>query len=119
MEFRIILGAVLVLGAAAGWFIAAGPSLMLGSIKDDYVKAVEEGGIDMTKCKERQKTLLDPSGGMQQCVQEVFIEVQKQITEIENAERDASSWNSEPRAEEPSYDWSHEAPPAEEPSSGE
>jgi hypothetical protein len=119
MMFRIVLGAVLVLGAGVGWFVAAAPSIMLGSIKDDYVKAVEEGGIDMSKCKARQKTLLDPSGGMQQCVQDVFVEVQKQITEIEDADREARSWNSEPRAEEPSYDWSHEAPPAEEPSSDE
>jgi hypothetical protein len=114
MMFRIVLGAVLVLGAGVGWFVAAAPSIMLGSIKDDYVKAVEEGGIDMSKCKARQKTILDPSGGMQQCVQDVFTEVQKQITEIEDVEL-----NSEPRAEEPSYDWSSEAPPAEESSSDE
>lgn len=115
MLFRVVLGAVLVLGAGLGWFIAAAPSIMLGSIKDDYVKAVEDGGIDMSKCKARQKTLLDPSGGMQQCVQDVFTEVQKQIVEIEEAE----SWNSEPRAEEPSYDWPSEAPSAEEPSNDE
>jgi hypothetical protein len=108
------MGAVLVLGSVLGWFIAAAPSITLGSIKDDYVTAVEQSGIDMTKCKARRKTLLDPSGGMQQCVQEVFTEVQKQVDEIDNYEAD-SRWN-----EAPSNDWSSEAAPsdssAEEPS---
>jgi hypothetical protein len=107
MMFRIIFGAVLFLGGVTGWFLAAAPGAIMGSMKDDYVKAMEEGGIDMTKCKARQKSILDPSGGMAQCAQDVFVEVERQIREAEEYEADS-------RAEEPSYDYSTEAPPAEE-----
>jgi hypothetical protein len=100
MMFRIVLGVVLVIGAAAGWLIAAGPSIMLGSMKDDYVAAAEAGGIDMSECKARKKTLLDPSGGMAMCAQDVYREVQRQVDEIENTDVESN--------------WSDEAPPADE-----
>lgn len=104
--FRIVVGAVLVIGAAVGWFVAAGPSIMLGSMKDDYVAAAEAGGIDMSKCKARQTSLLDPSGGMAMCAQDVFRDVERQLREIEESEANAPSWD-----DAPSYDESAEAPP--------
>jgi hypothetical protein len=100
MMFRIVLGVVLVLGASAGWFIAAGPSIVLGSIKDDYVAGAEAAGIDMSECKARQKTLIDPSGGMAMCAQDVYREVQRQVTEIENVDVESSSSDEAPPADE-------------------
>lgn len=113
MMFRIILGGVIVIGAALGYLMAAGPSIVLGSIKDDYVAAVEAGGIDMTKCKARQKTVFDPSGGMQQCVQEVFTGIQDQISEIERSEPSEEAPSYDAPAEAPSYDESVEEPSSE------
>jgi hypothetical protein len=104
MMFRIVLGAVVVTGAALGWFVAAGPSIVLGSIKDDYVTGAERAGIDMSRCKARQKTLLDPSGGMQTCVQDVYRAVQDQVTEIENVDLESSSSHEAPPTEEPSFE---------------
>jgi len=100
MMFRVVLGAVLTIGAAFGWFMAAAPSIMLGSIKDDYVAAAEAGGIDMSECKARSKTILDPSGGMALCAQDVYREVQRQVDEIENAEADTSTSDEAPPADE-------------------
>jgi hypothetical protein len=100
MMFRIVLGAVLVVGAAGGWFIAAGPSIVLGSIKDDYVAGAESAGIDMSECKARQKTILDPSGGMAMCAQDVYREVQRQVSEIENADSESTSSDEAPLADE-------------------
>lgn len=79
--FRITLGVVLVVGAALGWLVAAGPSIVLGSIKEDYVAGAEAGGIDMSECKARQKTILDPSGGMAMCAQDVYRGIQSQLDE--------------------------------------
>lgn len=104
MMFRIVLGAVVVIGGALGWFVAAGPSIVLGSIKDDYVAGAEAAGIDMSECKARQKTLLDPSGGMSTCVQDVYRDVQRQISEIENIDIESSSSNEAPPTEEPSFE---------------
>jgi hypothetical protein len=100
MMFRIVLGAVLVIGAAAGWLVAAGPSIVLGSIKDEYVAGAEASGIDMSECKARQKTILDPSGGMAMCAQDVYREVQRQVVEIENADSESSASDEAPPADE-------------------
>jgi hypothetical protein len=100
MMFRVILGAVLVIGAALGWIVAAGPSIMLGAMKDDYVAAAEAGGIDMSECKARSKTILDPSGGMAMCAQDVYREVQRQVDEIENTDVESNSSDEAPPADE-------------------
>lgn len=109
MLFRVAIGVVLTLGAVIGWVIAAGPSMMLGSIKDDYVATAEESGLDMSECKARHKTLLDPSGGMSQCVNDVYRGMQKQIDEIDNAEQNSASSDSQDAPqEEPPADASSE-----------
>jgi hypothetical protein len=102
--FRISLGAVLVIGAAAGWLVAAGPSIVLGSIKDEYLAGAEAAGIDMSECKARSKTILDPSGGMAMCAQDVYRGVQRQVDEIENAESESTSSDEAPPADDSSSD---------------
>src|SRR5262245_51879942 len=91
MSFRTLLIGAILFGLAIGWFMAAGPSLFLGFFKDDLVKAYEAGGLDMTDCKARPRTLMDPGGGTADCAQDVYRQMRRQIEDMEQRAAEAEA----------------------------
>jgi hypothetical protein len=84
MLFRALLGGVSAIGLVVGWILASGgQGFVLGMHKDEFARAAEEGGLDVSACKER--SVFNPSGGMEKCVQGVYRDMERQIDEI-NAE---------------------------------
>lgn len=90
MLFRSFLIGVLVTGAALGWIMAAGPSFTLGLVKDDLVNAYEKAGVDVSDCKKSQRTLIDPGGGMPECLEGSFRDIQRQLEGADGAEEQPS-----------------------------
>ena len=108
MMFRAFVFGVAIVGAALGWIMAAGPSFTLGLVKDDLVGAYEKAGIDMSKCKARSRTPIDPGGGVQQCAEDAFRDIEKKLRA---GTHDGPSFSVH---QAPSYDAPVEAPLADE-----
>jgi hypothetical protein len=94
MEASMLLRS-LFLGAAAlglGLFVMslAAPGFFVGLVKDDFVGAYENAGLDVSDCKKRRRTLFDPSGGMPDCLQGTF-------RDLANKMNDASDEDFDPR----------------------
>lgn len=68
-------------GSGIGWIMAAGPSVVLGFYKDTFVEAYERAGLDMSECKSARRSLLNPSGGMPQCLQAPMTDLMRRINE--------------------------------------
>lgn len=108
MLFRAFVFGVVIVGAALGWIMAAGPSFTLGLVKDDLVGAYEKAGVDMSQCKARWRTPVDPGGGVQQCTEEAFRDIEKKLRA---GKGDGPSFSVR---EAPYYDAPAEAPSADE-----
>jgi hypothetical protein len=103
MEFRTLFFGVSLLGAVGGWFVAATPSLMFGQMKRDYIAGAESAGYDMSKCKARGPSPLDPTG-MGFCAQDIYQQTQEQMRQLDE-DSDSPSLGEDP----PSYDESTSA----------
>ncbi len=102
MLFRGLLIACLLTGAVGGYALAVGPSVMLGLVKDDLVGVYEQAGGDVSDCKNTPRTLINPSGGMPNCLQSTFKDIRRQIDEMDDMEDESPV--GEPPADEPSSD---------------
>ena len=80
MILRGLAPGTFVLGAALGAIMFMGPALMFGAVKHDLSDAYEQAGMDMTECKKHPRTLLDPGGGMPDCLQDSFRDLSQRIS---------------------------------------
>lgn len=51
----------------------------MGSSKDQIVDAYEQAGVDVSACKERGRSVVDPSGGMPECLEGSFKDIARKI----------------------------------------
>ena len=59
---------------------------MLGLVKDDLVGAYEKAGVDVGDCKNAPRTVIDPSGGMPNCLQGAFKDLRRQLDETDDTQ---------------------------------
>jgi hypothetical protein len=79
MLFRTLVIMMVVFGGALGWIGPVAAFNMLGGLKDHFVAALDEAGVDTKDCKARSVHPLDPSGGVSDCVQDVYRQVQTRL----------------------------------------
>jgi hypothetical protein len=101
MLFKAFIAGSLTMGAVLGWIMAAGPSVFLGFYKDQFVETYERAGVDMSDCKNARRSLLNPSGGMPNCLRQPMTDLMRRIDESANgsAERSFDIPNEEPPLE--------------------
>jgi hypothetical protein len=101
MLFKALVAGSLAFGAVFGWIMAAGPAVVLGFYKDTFIQAYEQAGLDMSECKNARQSLLNPTGGMPNCLRAPMTELMRRIDEDVQ------------RASEGSFDIPNEEPPLE------
>lgn len=100
MLFRLFVVGSMALGSGVGWIMASGSSVMLGFYKDQFVDTYERAGLDMSECKNSRRSLLNPGGGMPNCLKAPMTDLMRRMDEGPSAS-DASF---DMPAEEPSLD---------------
>lgn len=89
MRLRRRILQALVLSVVVGWFLFGGiPILIFMYAKDDIVFSLEQDGIDVSECKKRKLSILNPTAGMPGCLTNSYNDVARRFEQqIENAEK--------------------------------
>lgn len=76
---RTIFCSLAVISGAITFASDFGGAIVMGSSKDQIVDAYEQAGVDVSACKERGRSIVDPSGGMPECLEGSFKDIARKI----------------------------------------
>jgi len=76
---RIIFMSLSIISGALAFASDFGGAIVMGSNKDQIVDAYEQAGVDVSACKEVGRSIVDPSGGMPECLEGSFKDIARKI----------------------------------------
>ena len=87
---RIIFMSLSIISGAIAFVSDFGGAIVMGSNKDQIVDAYEQAGVDVSACKERGRSIVDPSGGMPECLEGSFKDIARKIDDVAGASDDGA-----------------------------
>lgn len=76
---RTIFCSLAVISGAITFASDFGGAIVMGSNKDQIVDAYEKAGVDVSACNERGRSIVDPSGGMPECLEGSFKDIASKL----------------------------------------
>jgi hypothetical protein len=76
---RTIFWSLTIISGAISFVSDFGGAIVMGSSKDQIVDAYEQAGVDVSACKERGRSIVDPSGGMPECLEGSFKDIASKL----------------------------------------
>jgi hypothetical protein len=76
---RTFFWSLAIISGAISFVSDFGGAIVMGSSKDQIVDAYEQAGVDVSACRERGRSIVDPSGGMPECLEGSFKDIARKI----------------------------------------
>lgn len=88
---RTIFWSLTIISCAISFVSDFGGAIVMGSSKDQIVDAYGQAGVDVSACKERGRSIADPSGGMPDCLEGSFKDIASKLEQAAPSEESGHS----------------------------